>query len=159
MTDTSSISTSDMDDATNLSGSDMLTPSSMSTVSVTESGLNRDETQESDNDGNENGVENGVEVDSGVASNANGPQKKKKRKKAKKSNKAKDTASAGSKSNTAEQRPAVLCISRNKHWRYISSYHVSNRCRFDNSCSLIRVQGTVASTASRTTRVTSRPEP
>lgn len=59
-------------------------------------------------------------------------QKKKKKKKSKKSAKAKEaaTGSAPSKPQSPqgdgdpEDRPQVLCISRNKHWRYISSYHV-----------------------------------
>lgn len=58
-------------------------------------------------------------------------QKKKKKKKSKKSAKAKEAAAAAaSKSRSqdvdgdSEDRPQVLCISRNKHWRYISSYHV-----------------------------------
>lgn len=52
-------------------------------------------------------------------------QKKKKKKKAKKSSKAKEPANAGPKSpEPFDGRPPVLCISRNKHWRYISSYHV-----------------------------------
>ncbi|TFK66174.1 hypothetical protein BDN72DRAFT_961935 [Pluteus cervinus] len=54
-------------------------------------------------------------------------QKKKKKKKPKKSAKAKEAAAQKSKAATptVEQgtRPPVLCISRNKHWRYISSYH------------------------------------
>lgn len=29
-----------------------------------------------------------------------------------------------------EPKPPVLCISRNKHWKYISSYHVSNSLDF-----------------------------
>lgn len=58
-------------------------------------------------------------------------QKKKKKKKSKKSAKAREgAATAASKAQTqddeddSEDRPQVLCISRNKHWRYISSYHV-----------------------------------
>ncbi|KAK0478597.1 hypothetical protein EDD18DRAFT_873137 [Armillaria luteobubalina] len=47
-------------------------------------------------------------------------QKKKKKKKSKKSAKAKSEAAAKL---VDEDRPPVLCISRNKHWRYISSYH------------------------------------
>ncbi|KAK0479636.1 hypothetical protein IW261DRAFT_1478426 [Armillaria novae-zelandiae] len=47
-------------------------------------------------------------------------QKKKKKKKSKKSAKAKSEAAAQL---VDEDRPPVLCISRNKHWRYISSYH------------------------------------
>ncbi|KAJ4471768.1 hypothetical protein C8J55DRAFT_152706 [Lentinula edodes] len=53
-------------------------------------------------------------------------QKKKKKKKPKKSAaaKAKDTAAKkAAESGEAEGRPSVLCISRNKHWKYISSYH------------------------------------
>ncbi|KAG5639653.1 hypothetical protein H0H81_008814 [Sphagnurus paluster] len=54
-------------------------------------------------------------------------QKKKKKKKPKKSAKAKETAAAvaaKAKGQDSNGRPPVLCISRNKHWRYISSYHV-----------------------------------
>jgi len=54
-------------------------------------------------------------------------QKKKKKKKPKKSVKTKEAAAAtATKLNAqdADGRPPVLCISRNKHWRYISSYHV-----------------------------------
>ncbi|KAK0222588.1 hypothetical protein EDD85DRAFT_983231 [Armillaria nabsnona] len=47
-------------------------------------------------------------------------QKKKKKKKTKKSAKAKSEAAAKL---ADEDGPPVLCISRNKHWRYISSYH------------------------------------
>ncbi|KAF9469558.1 hypothetical protein BDZ94DRAFT_1242700 [Collybia nuda] len=53
-------------------------------------------------------------------------QKKKKKKKPKKSAKAKEAATAASKAKTQDPeggRPPVLRISRNKHWRYISSYH------------------------------------
>ncbi|KAK0472868.1 hypothetical protein IW261DRAFT_1506230, partial [Armillaria novae-zelandiae] len=46
--------------------------------------------------------------------------KKKKKKKSKKSGKAKSEATAQL---VDEDCPPVLCISRNKHWRYISSYH------------------------------------
>ena len=57
-------------------------------------------------------------------------QKKKKKKKPKKSAKAKEATALKAKAqeaqdaDDAESRPPVLCISRNKHWRYISSYHV-----------------------------------
>lgn len=54
-------------------------------------------------------------------------QKKKKKKKSKKSAKAKEAASQA-KAQETENRPPVLCISRNKHWRYISSYHVRTLC-------------------------------
>ncbi|KAG6332196.1 hypothetical protein ID866_6898 [Astraeus odoratus] len=54
-------------------------------------------------------------------------QKKKKKKKSKKSA-TKDGSGAGpgqlqTDSTTDAERPSVLCISRNKHWKYISSYH------------------------------------
>ena len=53
-------------------------------------------------------------------------QKKKKKRKPKKSVKAKEAAAlaAKTKDDVDSNRPPVLCISRNKHWRYISSYHV-----------------------------------
>lgn len=53
-------------------------------------------------------------------------QKKKKKKKSKKNAKAKEAAAVTSAKETAgiDGRPPVLCISRNKHWKYISSYHV-----------------------------------
>ena len=53
--------------------------------------------------------------------------KKKKKKKPKKNAKAKAAGTEGGtkdESNGREIRPPVLCISRNKHWKYISSYHV-----------------------------------
>lgn len=53
--------------------------------------------------------------------------KKKKKKKAKKPTKAKDTIPQTKGAEDVEERP-VLCISRNKHWRYISSYHVRLDC-------------------------------
>ncbi|KAF5352615.1 hypothetical protein D9756_006190 [Leucocoprinus leucothites] len=56
--------------------------------------------------------------------------KKKKKKKPKKSAKSKEAAGPGvtrtrsqASEGESEDRPQVLCISRNKHWRYISSYH------------------------------------
>jgi hypothetical protein len=51
-----------------------------------------------------------------------------KKKKKKKKPKKKPKASAQGKEqepSEPERKPPVLCISRNKHWRYISSYHVS----------------------------------
>lgn len=53
-------------------------------------------------------------------------QKKKKKKKPKKSAKAKEAALKAKTPapSDLDGRPPVLCISRNKHWRYISSYHV-----------------------------------
>ncbi|RPD64737.1 hypothetical protein L227DRAFT_571200 [Lentinus tigrinus ALCF2SS1-6] len=55
--------------------------------------------------------------------------KKKKKKKAKKGAKAKESSTGSGKTTDGvgeeeeRDRPPVLCISRNKHWRYISSYH------------------------------------
>jgi hypothetical protein len=59
-----------------------------------------------------------VEEDATVA------QKKKKKKKPKKRSKAKAEANAKPSIEDDEPGPLVLRISRNKHWRYISSYHV-----------------------------------
>ncbi|KDQ15671.1 hypothetical protein BOTBODRAFT_54552 [Botryobasidium botryosum FD-172 SS1] len=68
-------------------------------------------------------------VSDGTAPLAQQPAKKKKKKKSKKSAKAKDEDEAptegqanGKPAKQPKQLP-VLCISRNKHWRYISSYH------------------------------------
>ncbi|EGN93766.1 hypothetical protein SERLA73DRAFT_172052 [Serpula lacrymans var. lacrymans S7.3] len=49
-------------------------------------------------------------------------QKKKKKKKSKKP-KAKESPSGAPTADVERDRASVLCISRNKHWRYISSYH------------------------------------
>jgi hypothetical protein len=62
-----------------------------------------------------------VEKEFKEGADAQQAQKKKKKKKPKKSAKAKAAKAA---SESAQARPNVLCISRNKHWRYISSYHV-----------------------------------
>lgn len=59
--------------------------------------------------------------------------KKKKKKKSKKSAKTKEAAAAAAKASPEDlelNRPPVLCISRNKHWRYISSYHVRDCSSF-----------------------------
>ena len=55
--------------------------------------------------------------------------KKKKKKKAKKSNKVKDASTSPAPPPTPtptaeENQPPPLYISRNKHWKYISSFHV-----------------------------------
>ena len=55
--------------------------------------------------------------------------KKKKKKKSKKSNKAKDATTSPAPPSTPaptieEIQPPPLYISRNKHWKYISSFHV-----------------------------------
>ncbi len=51
--------------------------------------------------------------------------KKKKKKKTKKAaSKVREGTAGGNGNDEARDRPPVLCISRNKHWRYISSYHV-----------------------------------
>src|SRR5260221_5526092 len=52
-------------------------------------------------------------------------QKKKKKKRSKKSSTHKSPTSDAGNDTTNEGRSPVLCISRNKHWKYISSYHVS----------------------------------
>ena len=50
--------------------------------------------------------------------------KKRRKKKPKKGAKSEGTSTAGDETNGPEGRPPGLCISRNKHWKYISSYHV-----------------------------------
>ena len=52
--------------------------------------------------------------------------RKKKKKRAKKPVKPKDDDADAHKDDSSgrDTRPPVLCISRNKHWKYISSYHV-----------------------------------
>ncbi|KDR85770.1 hypothetical protein GALMADRAFT_132424 [Galerina marginata CBS 339.88] len=65
-----------------------------------------------------------VEVEETPEVSTTATHKKKKKKKSKKSAKAKDASAASAKDDAdMEGRPPVLCISRNKHWRYISSYH------------------------------------
>jgi len=54
-------------------------------------------------------------------------QKKKKKKKSKKTKAEEADGGVGTSKAQADDsgfHPQVLCISRNKHWRYISSYHV-----------------------------------
>ncbi|KAF9069351.1 hypothetical protein BDP27DRAFT_1421134 [Rhodocollybia butyracea] len=60
-----------------------------------------------------------------IEADTSAPHKKKKKKKPKKSAAAKAKEAAAKKATAAADadRPPVLCISRNKHWRYISSYH------------------------------------
>jgi hypothetical protein len=48
----------------------------------------------------------------------------KKKKKKKKSKAAKAASSNSAPVPEPAERPTVICISRNKHWKYISSYHV-----------------------------------
>ncbi|KAI1790996.1 hypothetical protein LXA43DRAFT_1013995 [Ganoderma leucocontextum] len=66
-----------------------------------------------------------VDADTTEAPSAGKKKKKKKTKKA--ASKAKEGTAAGNGSGNGNDeerdRPPVLCISRNKHWRYISSYH------------------------------------
>lgn len=53
------------------------------------------------------------------------PAKKKKKKRAKKPKApAADPSTKASPPPVKEEAPPALCISRNKHWKYISSYHV-----------------------------------
>ena len=72
-------------------------------------------------------------------------QKKKKKKKPKKSAKAKEAAAALKVKPQdvpgPETRPPALCISRNKHWRYISSYHARPIHRLDEYMKLTYYQG------------------
>ena len=85
--------------------------------------------------------------------------KKKKKKKSKKTSKAKATSDCPKQPVHAdEDRPSVLCISRNKHWRYISSYHVRDAlvCTFIH---LTHVSGTVAAITRRATRISPRDQP
>ena len=67
---------------------------------------------------------------------ASGTQKKKKKKKSKKNVKAKEAVAKAKAQEVpdADGKPSVLCISRNKHWRYISSYHV-RVTKFSQFCS------------------------
>jgi hypothetical protein len=62
-----------------------------------------------------------VEQDEAVEENLEDAPAKKKKKKKKAKKKAKAAAGAPAPEDTG---PPPLCISRNKHWRYISSYHV-----------------------------------
>lgn len=92
-------------------------------------------------------------------------QKKKKKKKSKKSSKGKEAspdATNGTTNSNAthdeQQRPPVLCISRNKHWRYISSYHV-RPVTFSDFESPNNIIGSMVTTPTRTSRVFTRPQP
>ena len=76
--------------------------------------------------------------------------KKKKKKKSKKTTKIKSNGASKAPEDGDDERP-VLCISRNKHWRYISSYHVWILYRPSRSCALnIPRIGSLATTAYRT---------
>lgn len=55
------------------------------------------------------------------------PADQKKRKKKKKTTKTVTNDLSPGKPTPDAERPSVLCISRNKHWKYISSYHVRLR--------------------------------
>jgi hypothetical protein len=89
-------------------------------------------------------------------------QKKKKKKKPKKSAKAKEAAALKAKAQAAEDaesRPTVLCISRNKHWRYISSYHVGTIVAVLSPYWILKsLSGSVAPTPSRALRIFASPE-
>lgn len=68
---------------------------------------------------------NGANIDEGNVE-AQPALKKKKKKKSKKSSKANGGLGATeTPKESGDPKPSVLCISRNKHWKYISSYHVS----------------------------------
>jgi len=111
---------------------------------------------EADDDENgETNIEIIGENDIGDAEGENNAlQKKKKKKKPKKSAtaKAKEAAEKAAKMKGSESKPPVLCISRNKHWRYISSYHVSAVACFTPYSEPTRT-GPMATTSYRTTRV------
>ena len=90
--------------------------------------------------------------------------KKKKKKKSKKSSKAKDPVASPpppTPTPTAEEnQPPPLYISRNKHWKYISSFHVrvplgSERGELKFKMTYL---GTMVTTPSRTPRVFTRSE-
>lgn len=97
------------------------------------------------------------------------PTDQKKRKKKKKANKASHDSSSAlpGKPTPDAERPSVLCISRNKHWKYISSYHVSSLVFYPSSCRLNSAtlsyffnasSGPVAPAPPRVARVPSRPQ-
>lgn len=68
-----------------------------------------------------------VAADKAVAVNdTSASQKKKKKKRSRKPTKSKETSPQtwSPVGDDDDERPPMLCISRNKHWRYISSYHV-----------------------------------
>jgi len=92
-------------------------------------------------------------------------QKKKKKKKPKKSAEAKEAAALKAKAQEAqdvedaESRPPVLCISRNKHWLYISSYHVGTIVAVLFPYFILKsFSGSVAPTPSRALRIFASPE-
>ncbi|KAI0045661.1 hypothetical protein FA95DRAFT_1607515 [Auriscalpium vulgare] len=73
-----------------------------------------------------NNVDRLVDVETLTEDTTSASQKKKKKKKGKKSAKKEAGLQAPAtpvSPDDDEPRPPVLCISRNKHWRYISSYH------------------------------------
>ena len=70
--------------------------------------------------------------------------KKKKRKPKKASDKSNSTQ--GAERVVSAKPPPVLCISRNKHWKYISSYHV-RFIFFMMNLKANRVTGTLVATS------------
>ncbi|KAF8640871.1 hypothetical protein AX17_000519 [Amanita inopinata Kibby_2008] len=90
-------------------------------------------------------------------------QKKKKKKKSKKSAKAREAAANKAKTQEvpdADGKPPVLCISRNKHWRYISSYHGPwLQLPLELLDSLLRLNSDPATLVSAETRMQSIPLP
>jgi hypothetical protein len=95
-------------------------------------------------------------TEANVPGEQSGASKKKKKKKTKKSAKAKESTSGGKYTEEPEERPPVLCISRNKHWRYISSYHVRLTV-LGRTVPLIPsyISGTMAAAASRASGISS----
>jgi hypothetical protein len=79
--------------------------------------------------------------------------KKKKKRKSPKSPKIKETLPAPTNPSDSNGRPPVLCISRNKHWRYISSYHVRVFCVFLLTYWLKHHPGSLAPAPSRASGV------
>lgn len=76
-------------------------------------------------------VENGKE-EAEAAAVSTPAAKKKKKKKAKKKGVGENvngkTTTEGVNASTGNAKPGGLCIARNKHWKYISSYHVRIYC-------------------------------
>jgi hypothetical protein len=93
-----------------------------------------------------------------VEEDATVTQKKKKKKKPKKSSKAKAEANSKPSIEDDEPSPLVLRISRNKHWRYISSYHVCLPFYHPIPTFIVRETGPLASAPDRAPRISSRPQ-
>ena len=84
--------------------------------------------------------------------------KKKKKKKSKKSTKPKGEPNVKPLADDDESGPLVLRISRNKHWRYISSYHVCPPHLASLFSRVMKRIGPMASAPDRAPRVSPRPK-